>query len=82
VDTHTGYAIDSSPCRKRPERPHLHFVIDTGRSGRGPLDVTRHADAPFAQPDAVIQGLAAGAWWCNPPGTGLGLRPTTARKDG
>ncbi len=54
-----------------------HFVIDTGRSGRGPLDTARYAEAPFAQPDAVIRGLAAGAW-CNPPGTGLGLRPSTA----
>jgi endoglucanase len=53
-----------------------HFVIDTGRSGRGPLDTARYAEAPFDQPDAVIRGLAAGAW-CNPPGTGLGQRPTT-----
>jgi endoglucanase len=53
-----------------------HFVIDSGRNGRGPLDVARYAVAPFAQPDAIIRGLAAGAW-CNPPGTGLGLRPTT-----
>ena len=53
----------------------LHFVIDTGRNGRGPLDVARYAVAPFNQPPSVIRGLAAGAW-CNPPGVGLGLRPT------
>jgi endoglucanase len=53
-----------------------HFVIDTGRNGRGPLAAARYAEAPFAQPQAVIRGLGAGAW-CNPPGTGLGLRPTT-----
>ena len=53
-----------------------HFVIDTGRNGRGPLAAARYAQAPFAQPEPVIRGLGAGAW-CNPPGTGLGLRPTT-----
>jgi len=52
-----------------------HFVIDTGRNGRGPLDVDRYRAPPYAQPDAVIAGLAAGRW-CNPPGSGLGLRPT------
>jgi endoglucanase len=52
-----------------------HFVIDTGRNGRGPLDAARYAAAPFSQPAPVIHGLAAGSW-CNPPGTGLGMRPT------
>jgi endoglucanase len=54
----------------------VHFVIDTGRNGRGPLDAARYAEAPFEQPEPVVRGLAAGSW-CNPPGTGLGLRPTT-----
>ena len=53
----------------------LHFVIDTGRNGQGPLDVARYAEAPYHQPLSVIRGLADGAW-CNPPGVGLGLRPT------
>ena len=53
-----------------------HFVIDTSRNGRGPLAAAHYADAPFAQPESVIRGLAAGLW-CNPPGVGLGARPTT-----
>ena len=53
-----------------------HFVIDTSRNGRGPLDAARYADPPFAQPESIIRGLAAGSW-CNPPGVGLGARPTT-----
>ena len=74
AQTEAWYAKNAAPDSSPAEL--AHFVIDTGRSGRGSLDVARYADAPFAQPDAVIQGLAAGAW-CNPPGTGLGLRPTT-----
>jgi endoglucanase len=53
-----------------------HFVIDSGRNGRGPLDVSRFAQPPYNQPESAIAGLAAGSW-CNPPGTGLGARPTT-----
>lgn len=34
-----------------------HFLVDTGRNGRGP---------------------ASDGAWCNPPGRGLGTRPTTA----
>ena len=52
-----------------------HFVIDTSRNGRGLLDVGRYARPPYDQPEPVVRGLAAGAW-CNPPGVGLGLRPT------
>jgi endoglucanase len=52
-----------------------HFVIDTGRNGTGPLDAAHYANAPFAQPEPVVLGLASGAW-CNPPGVGLGARPT------
>ena len=52
-----------------------HFVIDSGRNGRGLLDVARYARPPYSQPEPVIAGLAAGSW-CNPPGMGLGLRPT------
>lgn len=39
-----------------------HFVIDTSRNGRGPWHPTH------AYPDAQD--------WCNPPGRGLGIRPT------
>ena len=39
-----------------------HFVIDTSRNGQGPWTATA------AYPDAQT--------WCNPPGRGLGVRPT------
>jgi endoglucanase len=52
-----------------------HFVIDTSRNGRGPLDVTPFGAAPYDQPAGVLGGLTGGNW-CNPPGAGLGLRPT------
>ena len=51
------------------------FVIDTSRNGRGPLDTSPYAAAPFNQPASVIGALNAGNW-CNPPGAGLGPRPT------
>lgn len=40
-----------------------HFVLDTSRNGQGPWTPT----ATYPDPQA----------WCNPPGRGLGLRPTT-----
>ena len=46
--------------------PTTHFVIDTSRNGQGPW-------TPPAYPDPQD--------WCNPPGRGLGLRPTTATGD-
>jgi len=52
-----------------------HFVVDTSRNGRGPIDVLRYASGPFHQPPAVIAALEASKW-CNPPGTGTGPRPT------
>jgi endoglucanase len=53
----------------------VHFIIDTGRSGRGPLAAARFAAAPYGQPPEVIQGPLRGGW-CNPPDAGLGPRPT------
>ncbi|WP_350348079.1 glycoside hydrolase family 6 protein [Agromyces sp. G08B096] len=44
--------------------PSTHFVIDTSRNGQGPWD-------------ASSSGLAVPEDWCNPPGRGLGERPTT-----
>jgi endoglucanase len=41
-----------------------HFVVNTGENGRGPL----------VPPDIVHQGMEV---LCNPPGRGLGPRPTT-----
>ena len=55
--------------------PTLHFLIDTSRNGQGPLDATVYADAPYNQPNSVVTTLAGGSW-CNPPGRGLGARPT------
>jgi endoglucanase len=43
-----------------------HFVIDTGRNGLGPWDYRgSYASAGVAQD------------WCNPPGRGAGIAPTT-----
>ena len=70
-----AWYVQNAPGNSNPA-VFAHFVIDTGRNGRGPLDAAHYADAPFAQPESVIRGLAAGSW-CNPPGVGLGLRPTT-----
>jgi endoglucanase len=56
--------------------PIAHFVADTSRNGRGPNSMTAYAAAPYNQPAIVISSLAAGNW-CNSPGAGLGLRPTT-----
>lgn len=42
-----------------------HYVVDTSRNGQGPW--TPPADASWPDPQV----------WCNPPGRGLGLRPTT-----
>jgi endoglucanase len=52
-----------------------HFVVDTSRNGDGPDSMQQYASAPYDQPDGVVSTLAAGNW-CNPPGSGLGLRPT------
>ncbi|WIN00216.1 glycoside hydrolase family 6 protein [Actinoplanes oblitus] len=46
-----------------------HFVVDTSRNGQGPWT----APAGVTWPDPQT--------WCNPPGRGLGLRPTTRTGD-
>ncbi len=53
-----------------------HFVIDTSRNGQGPNDMSAYANSPYNQPASVVSSLASGNW-CNPPGAGLGLAPTT-----
>ena len=50
-------------------------MIDTSRDGLGPNDMETYAGAPYDQPASVITTLQGGNW-CNPPGSGLGLRPT------
>jgi endoglucanase len=66
---------------RRPDPPGpselTHFVINTNRNGRGPLDVSAYARPPYNQPPAVIEALRNGSW-CMPPGRGLGLRPTAS----
>ena len=52
-----------------------HFVIDTSRNGQGPVDTAKYASAPYNQTDSVVASLKSGNW-CNPPGAGLGLRPS------
>jgi endoglucanase len=44
-----------------------HFIVNTSRNGRGPL------------PSALARN--AEDFWCNPPGRGLGSRPTTHTGD-
>jgi endoglucanase len=56
--------------------PTTHFVVDTSRNGHGPLDASQYAAAPFDQPASVVSTIAGGNW-CNPPGAGAGLRPTS-----
>jgi endoglucanase len=52
-----------------------HFIIDTSRNAHGPLVTAPYAAAPYNQSSATISVLNGGNW-CNPPGAGLGLRPT------
>ncbi len=46
------------------DAPLTHFVIDTSRNGRG---VWKAPEGKYADPQL----------WCNPPGRGIGPRPTT-----
>ncbi|HXN30319.1 MAG TPA: glycoside hydrolase family 6 protein [Polyangiaceae bacterium] len=52
-----------------------HFLIDTGRNGRGPENTAPYAAAPYNQPASVISALQSGNW-CNAAGAGVGLRPS------
>lgn len=62
-DTATDPALNTSGINARFSTPGTtHFVVDTSRNGLGPWKPT--ASYPDAQD------------WCNPPGRGLGVRPT------
>ena len=55
--------------------PTTHFVIDTSRDGLGPNAMQGYVGPPFDQPSSVTSALQGGNW-CNPPGSGVGTRPT------
>jgi len=65
-DTATDPELNTSGITARYAgiEPQTHFVIDTSRNGQG----------PWAPPEGVYPDAQD---WCNPPGRGLGLRPTT-----
>jgi endoglucanase len=62
--------------------PTTHFVIDTGRNGLGPNDMSIYTKPPYDQaaylPGGVMGASVGYGSWCNPPGMGLGLRPTAS----
>jgi endoglucanase len=67
-DTATDPALNTSGYSGRfgGVVPTTHFVIDTSRNGLGPWDYSgKYPDAGTAQD------------WCNPPGRGVGIAPTT-----
>jgi endoglucanase len=83
----TGFTVDYSPEYAATVTAQIQglmgsavaslpFVIDTSRNGRGPMDASAYAAAPYNQPASVIGALNAGSW-CNPRGAGLGRRPTS-----
>ncbi len=80
-DTSTVKALNTSAINLRYSQmlgttvPTVHFVIDTSRNGNGPLHASQFASAPYNQSSDIIGALTNGNW-CNPPGAGLGLRPT------
>jgi endoglucanase len=68
-----------------------HFVIDTSRNGQthatnattdatyateSPGRMTQYGLAPYSQAPNTVTALAGGDW-CNPPGSGVGARPTS-----
>ena len=65
--TDQWYVDNVTNAANAPSGPEVlaHAVIDTSRNGQGPW--TPPADHPAGDPQV----------WCNPPGRGLGQRPTT-----
>ena len=55
--------------------PTTHFVIDTSRNANGPMNAASYGQAPYNQSSTTTNTLTSDNW-CNPPGAGLGLRPT------
>ena len=56
-------------------KPTMRFIMDTSRNGQGPLSAAQYGSAPYNQSPSVVQTIQNGSW-CNPPGRGLGYRPT------
>jgi endoglucanase len=73
----TWYRNHAEPAAQvgPPTVGRAHFVIDTGRAGRGTLDVSPYSKPPFNQPPEIIAKLRIGGY-CNPPNAGAGARPT------
>ncbi len=59
-----GTCADAEIDAVSADAPLTHFVIDTSRNGKG---VWEAPEGKYADPQL----------WCNPPGRGVGLRPTT-----
>jgi endoglucanase len=75
--TDQWYADNVDNAANPPSGPAVlsHVVIDTSRNGRGTLDPVPFAAPPYDQPAGVVSALQVGNW-CNPPGAGVGARPT------
>jgi endoglucanase len=58
-------------------QPTTHFVVDTSRNGTGPNDMSLYGSAPYNQSASTVAALRS-TNWCNPPGRGLGPRPTAS----
>jgi endoglucanase len=69
--TDAWYADNVTHAVNPPSGPDdlAHFVVDTSRNGQG----------PWSPPAGVYSSDPQ--VWCNPPGRGLGVRPTTATGD-
>jgi endoglucanase len=79
-DTATESDLNTSEINLRYQQalagaaPTTHFIIDTSRNANGPLNGANYTAPPHNQA-ANASALTTGNW-CNPPGAGLGVRPT------
>jgi cellulase/cellobiase CelA1 len=69
--------VDADPQLAATERARARFVVDTSRNGRGRLAVAAYGAAPYNQPPDIVDKLRMGDF-CNPPGAGLGPRPSAS----
>jgi endoglucanase len=75
--TDAWYTANVDDAANPPSGPNAltHFIIDTSRNGKGPNNMSIYGQPPYSQSPGVVSTLAS-ANWCNPPGSGAGLRPT------